>query len=143
MAVPPEWYSVEQVAALLGLHGKTVRGYVRDGRLVASRIGRQYRIAAADLEAFCGRPVESAARRCHVEVSSIVQIDGVDRAEMDRLSTLVLSAASGAPEGGALRVQTVYDSERGSLKLVLLGSVGRTAELLRLVDAYTGGVSGG
>jgi len=51
-------YSVDQVASLLGLHVKTVRGYVRDGRLKAVRIGKQYRITREDLEAFAGQPVE-------------------------------------------------------------------------------------
>ncbi|MEU8263779.1 helix-turn-helix domain-containing protein [Micromonospora sp. NPDC048999] len=36
--------SLDQVAGLLGLHVRTVRGYVRDGRLRAARVGRQYRI---------------------------------------------------------------------------------------------------
>ena len=47
---------MEQVAERLGLHVKTVRNYVRDGRLKAVRIGKQYRIARADLEALTGRP---------------------------------------------------------------------------------------
>ena len=51
-----DMYSVEQVAELLGLHVRTVRGYIRDGRLRAVRIGKQYRIARADLDALTGRP---------------------------------------------------------------------------------------
>ena len=51
-----ELYSVEQVAERLGLHVKTVRSYVREGRLKAVRIGKQYRIAREDLEAMTGRP---------------------------------------------------------------------------------------
>jgi excisionase family DNA binding protein len=48
-------YSVDQVAELLGLHVKTVRNYVREGQLRAVCIGKQYRIALEDLEAFTGR----------------------------------------------------------------------------------------
>lgn len=44
-----EMYSVEQVAEQLGLHVRTVRGYIRSGRLKAVRIGKQYRIARSDL----------------------------------------------------------------------------------------------
>src|SRR5437016_63386 len=69
-------YSVEQVAALLGLHVRTVRNHVRDGRLKAVRIGKQYRIAREDLAAFTGRPIaapESVARQRFVEASSVVQ----------------------------------------------------------------------
>ena len=36
-----ELYSVEQVAEHLGLHVRTVRNYVRDGRLKAVRIGKR------------------------------------------------------------------------------------------------------
>src|SRR5512132_1540308 len=95
-----QMYSVEQVAGMLGLHVKTVRGYVRDGRLKAVRIGRQYRIAAADLEEFTGHSVpasawETARRRRHVEVSSIVQIDAISPTAMSRLPTPGLAPAAG------------------------------------------------
>ncbi|MEE3921927.1 helix-turn-helix domain-containing protein [Micromonospora sp. BRA006-A] len=58
-----DMYSVEQVADLLGLHVRTVRGYIRSGRLRATRIGKQYRIARADLDALTGRPTAAARRR--------------------------------------------------------------------------------
>src|SRR6476646_11467429 len=75
-------YSPEQVASLLGLHVRTVRNYVREGRLKAVRIGKQYRIAREDLEAITGRPAsalerEPVRRHRHVEVSSIIEIDAV------------------------------------------------------------------
>jgi excisionase family DNA binding protein len=54
--------TVRQVADLLGLHIKTVRGYVRDGRLKATRIGTSYRITRTDLAAFTGGPVGASAR---------------------------------------------------------------------------------
>jgi len=69
-------YTVDHVANLLGLHVKTVRTYVRDGRLKAARVGKQYRIAQEDLQAFTGTPPPAPTRRPrHAEVSSIVQID--------------------------------------------------------------------
>ena len=55
--------SIEQVAEHLRLHVKTVRNYVREGRLKAVRIGKQYRIAASDLAAMMGRPVSALIRR--------------------------------------------------------------------------------
>ncbi|KAA5825938.1 helix-turn-helix domain-containing protein [Saccharopolyspora hirsuta] len=134
-------YSVEQVAGLLGLHVRTVRGYIRSGRLNAVRIGKQYRIARADLEAFTGR-AESAGPvgATSVEVSSIVQIDGVDRSAADRLGTLVLAGVNTARGASSpLRVQTVYDEERNRLKVVVLGGAGDTAEVLRLLEAVLEG----
>ncbi|TDD00012.1 DNA-binding protein [Nonomuraea deserti] len=130
-----EHFTVEQVAAQLGLHVKTVRNYVRDGRLPAVRIGKQYRIAKEDLAAFTGLPVATPApapaRRA--EVSSIVQIDGIARGDMDRVSTMVLGALAGEPRG--LRVEFVHDEERSHLKIIVLGGLEETAQVLRIVDA--------
>ncbi len=133
-------YSVEQVADLLGLHVKTVRSYVRDGRLKAVRIGKQYRIAREDLEAFTGQPVaptprESARRHRHVEVSSIVQVDAIDRAGMSRLTTAVTAAAQNRPDGDPhLRIQAIYDEERASLKVIVVGGPASVAAMLTMLD---------
>lgn len=133
-------YSVEQVAGLLGLHVKTVRGYLRDGRLKAVRIGKQYRIAAADLEEFTGQSVpaparETARRHRHVEVSSIVQIDAISPEAMSRLTTTVMAAVGGRSSGDPpLRIETVYDEERASLKIILLGDLDTVADLFKLID---------
>jgi excisionase family DNA binding protein len=133
-------YSVEQVADRLGLHVRTVRGYIRDGRLNATRIGKQYRIAPADLAALTGRPPTGPAT---LDVSSVVQVDGVDRTAADRLSTLVLAAANtGSGPGDPLRVQTVHDEERNRMRIVILGGATATADLLRLVESVLPSVAG-
>src|SRR5690349_20737343 len=131
-----ELYSVEQVAEQLGLHVRTIRNYVRDGRLKATRIGKQYRITREDLEAFTGTsmvaPGAVSATR-HAEVSSIVQIDGVDRAGADRITTYVTASIS--TDGmGRLRVELAYDETRGVLKIIILGDLDVTADVLRLID---------
>ncbi len=50
---PEKLYSPEEAAAYLGVHVKTVRGWIRSGRLRASRLAgqRALRIKAADLNA--------------------------------------------------------------------------------------------
>ncbi|MFC4149743.1 helix-turn-helix domain-containing protein [Micromonospora mangrovi] len=135
-------YSVEQVADRLGLHPRTVRGYIRAGRLRAVRIGKQYRIARADLDALTGRPTPARVPGPAVEVSSIVGVDGVDRTAADRLATLVLAAANTGGDGDRLRVQTVYDEERQRMRIVLLGAPAATAELLHLLDGVLAGDNG-
>lgn len=131
-----QYYSVEQVAELLGLHVRTVRGYVRDGRLRATRIGKQYRIAAGDLAEFTGAPapVPAAARR-HAEASTIVQIDAIDTAEAARLANTLMAAVAGPRDGSPLRIQTLHDEQRSTLKVVILGELADTAELLVIVNA--------
>ncbi|WP_329176165.1 helix-turn-helix domain-containing protein [Streptomyces decoyicus] len=134
------FYSVEQVAERLGLHVRTIRTYVRDGRLPAVRIGKQYRIAHEDLEAFTGRPVpaspsETAGQQRHSEVSSIVEIDAIGAETADRVTTLLMgAAASPRPEDEPLRIETAYDAERARMKIIVLGGLGVTARLLDYIE---------
>ena len=127
-----ELYSVEQVAERLGLHVKTVRHYVREGRLKAVRIGKQYRIAREDLEAMTGhpeRPPEPVRRERHVEVSSIVEIDAISPETANRLTTGLMGAASG------IRIEAIYDAVRGRMKIILVGSMEKNASYFELISA--------
>ncbi len=127
-----EIYSLEQVAERLGLHVRTVRAYVRDGRLKAVRIGKQYRVTPSDLEALTG-VLPKRAR--HSEVSSIVIIDAVPRALADRVTTSLTASAQSRDEGDQrLRIDTLYDEERASLKVIVTGGIATTASLLKFVD---------
>lgn len=143
-----ELYSVGEVAELLGLHVRTVRNYVRDGRLKAVRIGKQYRINKEDLAVLTGRQADDTATRPtaapgHVEVSSIVQIDALDPDAAHRLSTFVTAGAQSGRDGSdPLRIQTVYDKERTRMKIVVLGGAAATADLLHMVDGLLGPDSG-
>ncbi|MFD7661888.1 helix-turn-helix domain-containing protein [Streptomyces sp. NPDC059788] len=133
-------YSVEQVAERLGLHVRTVRNYVRDGRLPAVRIGKQYRIAHEDLEAFTGRPASSdsgepAEGPRHSEVSSIVEIDAVDARTADRLATILTGSAAARSQGEPpLRIETAYDPGRARMKVIIIGSLGDTARLFDYME---------
>ncbi len=138
-----ELYSVEQVAERLGLHVRTVRGYVRDGRLKAVRIGKQYRIAREDLESFTGTPVvapdrEAIRRTRYVEVSSVVQIDAVSPETASRVSNGLIGATNsrGGSGDGPVRVDSIYDETRARLKIIITGGVPTTVGLLQLVHLY-------
>jgi excisionase family DNA binding protein len=135
--VTKQLYSAEEVAEQLGLHVRTVRGYLRDGRLRAVRIGKQYRITREDLEAFVGAPVvdpPEVARHRHVDVSSIVEIDAVSPETAHRVSTL-LTAARTHPADQPLRVETTYDEERARMKVIILGGLADTQHLLKYLRA--------
>src|SRR5271165_5728007 len=112
-----ELYSVEQVADRLGLHVKTVRNYVRDGRLKAVRIGKQYRIARDDIEALTGRPMEAPARETvrrhrHIDVSSIVEIEAIDPKSVSRVTTFLMGASNSRPGGDEkLLIESIHDPE--------------------------------
>jgi excisionase family DNA binding protein len=123
-----EWYSLEDVADRLGLHVRTVRSYVRDGRLGAVRIGKQYRVSHADLQALTG----GSSRSRQVGVTSVLDVDGIDAAAAERLASFV----RGLPKPArAPHVDVVHEPERDRLKVIVVGSVEANVELLRLVGA--------
>lgn len=130
-------YSVEQVAELLNLHVKTVRNYVREGRLKAVRIGKQYRISGDDLAAMTGRPVasfrpEPVRRERHIEVSSIVEIDAVSPESAERLLIL------GSGVGSGVRVESIYNRERAHMKIILVGSMESNAICFKFIEMVLG-----
>ena len=136
-----ELYSVEQVAERLGLAVRTVRAYVRDGRLKAVRIGKQYRITGSDLEAFTGQPTAPQTPTRHLEVSAIVEMEGVSLDASIRLANSLLAVLNGRRSGDpAMRAETLYDPERKRMKFILLGDPAVVADLLKMItiwsDAY-------
>jgi excisionase family DNA binding protein len=135
-----ELYSVEQVASQLGLHVRTVRNYVRDGRLKGVRIGKQYRIAREDLESLTGHraaaPLHAADPPTReVEVSSVVEVDAIGFDAASRMTNSLMAATNGrSTADGPLRIDTIYDRERGRLKVILIGSIAATASLLKFIS---------
>lgn len=151
--MPEHMYSAEEAAQILGLQVRTVRGYIRDGRLPGRRIGKQYRIARADLEVFTAgfagspaagtasageQPGQARAGAGAAEVSSVVQIDDIDLPAWERLErTLTAAAVASGQAMGEMRVEPLYDEQRQRLKLIIVGALPQTAELLRIIDAMT------
>jgi excisionase family DNA binding protein len=128
-------YSLEQVAERLGLQVRTVRSYVRSGRLQAIRIGKQYRVTREALVDLTGAaPQQAVPRHRQVEVSSVIQVDAVSQDTASRVANHLVGAAK-APrdDGSPLRVETIYDEERSQLKVIVIGSLLHAANVFRLL----------
>ena len=50
----PAMLSPERAAALLDMNPETIRRYIREGRLKATKIGNRWKISESDLAAFLG-----------------------------------------------------------------------------------------
>lgn len=133
-----ELYTIDQVARRLQLHVKTVRRYVREGRLKGTRVGKQYRIAAADLAEFSGVPLDMDVRlvKTHrsVDATVVVEVSAISAALSSRLSNSLMAAMKGVNDSPAGRINTVYYEESGKLKVILHGSLLFTADLLRMIN---------
>jgi excisionase family DNA binding protein len=140
--VSEQLFTVEQVAQSLNLHVRTIRNYVAAGKLKATRIGKQYRIARSDLDAFTGGPSPAVdGRRMEVygrtDATCVVQIEAISRDSADRLTGALIGAAK-APRATSvlMNVSAAYDEERDSLRIVIMsGDLRATADLVSMVDA--------
>jgi excisionase family DNA binding protein len=120
---------------------RTIRNYVRSGTLKATRIGKQYRIALGDLEAFTGQPVENHDERIlapggRVEMSGVINVAGVTPALAMRL-TNTLMATAGGPRGPgeSLAISTSYEIEHDRLRILVGADLPTIRSLLGLIEA--------
>ena len=132
-------YTAAEVAARLNLHVKTIRRYIRDGRLKARRIGKEYRVTHADLDRFAGNTQEAdaaVARTRQVIASTIVDVDVISPEESHRVTTMImaaLNARKGEPDFP--RVDSIYYEERARLRITITASLALTCDLLRMINA--------
>jgi excisionase family DNA binding protein len=131
-------FTVDEVAGRLNLHAKTVRRFIREGRLLAKRIGKEYRITRAALDEFAGLAVAPGARSIprtrQVLVSSIVDVDAISPDDSQRITTLImagLNSRRGEPDFP--RVDSLYDEERGRLRIMITASPSLTCDLVRTI----------
>lgn len=60
---------VEEVAELFGMHPRTIRRYIREGKLRANKIGGEWRISKEDVEMFMGKKIT----QMHDETTNDIQ----------------------------------------------------------------------
>jgi excisionase family DNA binding protein len=132
-------FTVNEVAERLNLHAKTVRRYIREGRLKAKRIGKEYRITRMDLNEFAGGTVtaeEPVPRTRQVIVSSIVDVDAISPEESHRITTMIMAGLNARRgEGDFPRVDSIYHPERAGLRITITANPVLTCDLLRMINA--------
>lgn len=135
-----ELYTVEAAAERLKLHKKTVLRFLRERRLRATKIGKQYRILRSDLDAFAGAVPAREPRAARV--TTVVDVPDVDEELRRRLTSTMLAAGSAGVQGGdheprahAMSVDVAHDPVRRTVKVIAVGSPSDVAMLLKLVDA--------
>jgi len=139
--VTPYLYTPDQVAQLLNLHVRTIRRYLREGRLKGKRIGKEYRITRADLDELTGDrtgapPVVPAVGRTrHVVASSIVDVDVISPEESHRVTTMLMASLNSRRGAGDFpSVNSIYYPEQAKLRITITANLELTASMLELVN---------
>lgn len=137
-----KWFSVEQAADMLRLHPKTLRRYITEGKLRASKVGKQYRISGHDLSIFVeGRDeyADSEEFTPSVEVSAVVDIAVRGRAEADRIESMLIAALNSKdPSYGASSANVQRSAGGGKVRIMLWGTPQFITAMLECISALSG-----
>lgn len=129
-----EFLTVDVAAEELQLHRKTVLRFIREGRLRATKLGKQYRVLRSDLNVFAGADQKPAAREARA--TSIVDVEDVDEVLLQRLSAVLLGASKGRESAETpISLDIAHDPIRRSVKIVVIAPPADAATLLKLIDA--------
>lgn len=138
MNKPKVYYSPDEVAALLGLHVRTIRRFIREGRLKATQVGRQYRIAETDLSTLVGsergKELAGPQNRRRIVASTTVDIDAIGQAERERLVNLLIGAFHSLDgEQSGRRFDSIYYAEEQRLRLLINADLDSTHAVLGML----------
>jgi excisionase family DNA binding protein len=147
-----EFLSVDQVAGILGLQPRTVRSFIKERRLKARKLGKEWRIRRQDLDALTGSGTVHAAssddgKQDWIQVSAVVDLRVSDREQADRICNLMLAAVTGkGPEYGAVNYGSLYLENERKARLMFWGDaafIGNALLSLQRIPRMTGPEEGG
>ncbi|MCP5356690.1 MAG: helix-turn-helix domain-containing protein [Pseudomonadales bacterium] len=134
-------YTVDEAAALLKLHPKTLRIKLREGALQYTRVGKQYRITRQQLQDYCGGTLptpQSVTTTRQAIASCVVDVDAISPEESTRITNMLMASLRNPGEQSAginTRVDNVYYPEIGKLKVLISGDIEACRGLMALLDA--------
>lgn len=154
-----KFYTIDQIAEILGMHHKTIRKFITEGKLRANKVGKQWRIAGHDLSIFMENNNVNISNKNEIEdekiefsnsnvdvnnkinkisVSTVVDINEVDMNEYMRISnTLIalMNSKDSKMSNSTINIKH-YPKER-NLKVMLWGDTEFTKEMLEIISILT------
>jgi excisionase family DNA binding protein len=136
-------YTVSQLSEILDLHSKTVRRFIREGKIKATKIGREWRVRKEDLQEFAhgelaGKPDEprpTTRLSDRVKVSAVIEVAEGHSDEVSRISnSLIAVLNSKDPDWGASRYDLIYHPETRKARFILNGTPQFIRTLLEMVE---------
>lgn len=139
-------YTVVEVAEALSLHPKTVGRFIREGRITARKIGREWRVSAAALAQYAhgelaGASPEASSDRPlsdRLSVSAVIQLTEANSGEVSRIANALLAAlTSKDPSWGDARHDVIFHPKTGTARFVLQGSPQFLRSMIEMVEVLT------
>lgn len=133
----PDFYSVEDLTEILNLHPKTIRRFIREGKLQGRKIGRTWQVHRDELKEFAHAkltsPSEDPAKNTdsystqsgdeRIRVSTVIELMEKEPDEASRISnSLIAMLNCKDPSWGPVRYDMMYDKDSRTARFVLYGS---------------------
>lgn len=151
-----QFYTIDKIAEILGMHHKTIRKFITEGKLAASKVGKQWRISGHDLSIFMEKnnvnindkklsedinidfvsngEVKDLINE-KVNVSTVVDINDVDKDQYFRISnTLIAVMNCKDSKMSKSTINIKYDEKANRLKVLLWGSIGFIEDMLSSIS---------
>ncbi len=140
-----QFYTIDKIAEILGMHHKTIRKFITEGKLGANKVGKQWRISGHDLSVFMEKnnvsinnkkiseesnidfvtngEVKDTIKQ-KVNVSTVVDINDVDKEEYFRISNTLIALMNCKDSGmEKSTINMKYDEKVNRLRVLLWGHV--------------------
>ncbi len=140
-----QFYTIDKIAEILGMHHKTIRKFITEGKLGANKVGKQWRISGHDLSVFMEKNNVSVNNKKiseesnidfvtngevkdtikqKVNVSTVVDINDVDKEEYFRISNTLIALMNCKDSGmEKSKINMKYDEKENRLRVLLWGNV--------------------
>lgn len=151
------FYTVDQIAEILGMHHKTIRKFIIEGKLRANKVGKQWRISGHDMSSFMennnmvindkteGEKLEfssgeavASGRDNKISISAVVDINEVNMEDCRRISNMLLAVMN--TKDSKMSNSTInikhYKNEN-NLKVMLWGDTEFIKEMLDFISILT------
>ncbi len=150
-----KYYTVDQVAQMIDMHPKTIRKFIREGKLRANKVGKQWRITGHDLSLFTegdsakqitdnSSDIEfttddiTTTNQEKVSVSTVIDIQVINRDEAMRISNTLLAVMNSKdPKYGKSTMKVQFIEKDFKVRIMLWGTIEFVEIMLNSISVLT------
>ncbi|SCG82573.1 hypothetical protein DW1_0966 [Proteiniborus sp. DW1] len=142
-------YTVDDIAMMTGLTSRTIRNYLKDGKLKGKKIGAQWRFTEEDISAlFTDKSFENevtvsknkmvidfleAKEQSKVSICSIVDYPCRDRKVVENICQEMIEQVNSYKNKDEIKFSYQYLKEEGKARFIVIGIPEKVIELLNKI----------
>lgn len=143
-------YTVEDIAKMTGLTGRTIRNYLADGRLRGRKIGSQWRFTESDITALFSAPEAAAAgstaagsdavseflkpqNRSGVSICTVIDYPSPTADATAAMSKMITDSIASFIDGDSVSFTYQYLDEVSVGRFTIVGPIDLVSKLVKLI----------